>query len=83
MIKLKITTNKMFTMDSIDSITLSQNLNGRQIDYRYSDPTDIDPKYNYFELEINGVTKILAVAGKVEEWDTPNTEQKTREWEKL
>lgn len=83
MIKLKIKTNKMFRMDGIDSITPLQNLNGRQIDYRYSDPWDTDPRYNYFELEINGVTKILAVAGKVEEWDTPDTEQKTREWEKL
>ena len=70
-------------MDGIDSITLLQNLNGQQIDYRYSDPTDTDPKYNYFELIMNGITKIFAVAGKVEEWYTPDTKEKTREWEKL
>ena len=55
MVKLKITIDKTFMMDGIDSITLLQNLNGQQIDYRYSDPTDTDPKYNYFELIMNGI----------------------------
>jgi hypothetical protein len=82
MMKLKITTDKTFRMYGIDSITPLQSIDGRQVDYRYSDPADTNPVYNYFEIAMNGNTKVLAVSGKVEQWEIPDTAQKVDEWEK-
>lgn len=82
MLRLKITTNKTFILDEITSMTKLLNLGGRNIDMKYSDPGDSEPKFNYFELLINGVPKVLAVSGKVEQWEIPETETKVTEWEK-
>lgn len=82
MMKLKITTDKTFWMDGITAITKLENLNGKQIDYQYSDPAEENPEFNYFEVVINGSTKVLAVAGKVEQWEIPDTSNKIEEWNK-
>lgn len=80
--KLKITTDKTFWMDGITAVTKLENADGKQVDYQYSDPAEENPEYNYFEIVIKGTEKVLAVAGKVEQYDIPDTAQKITEWEK-
>ena len=82
MLKLKITTDKTFVMNEIESIVQLTESGNRKIDYLFSSFDDDNPEYNYFEIQVNGMTKILAVAGKVEQWEVPETAQKINEWEK-
>ncbi len=82
MLRLKITTDKTFVMDEVESITQLTDLGNKKIDYAYSAIDDDNPKYNYFEIQVNGMKKILAVSGKVEQWEVPETEQKINTWDK-
>ena len=79
-IKLKITTDKTFYM-TVTSV-IKTDLNNRQIDYRYYDPGRKPFSFNYFEVGINEVIKILAISGKVEQWEFSDIAEKKDEWEK-
>ena len=75
MLKLKITTDKTFMMDEVETINQLSDIGNKKIDYACSDPTDDNPDYNYFEIQVTGMKKILAVAGKVEIFEKPDTYQ--------
>jgi hypothetical protein len=81
MLRLKITTDKTVVMDEVESITKLTDLANKKIDYAYSSVDDDNPGYNYFEIQVNGMKKILAVAGKVEQWEVPDTAQKIKTWD--
>jgi len=79
---LRITLDREITMDEIQSCTkITAPVDGKA-DYKYSTPGEIDPKYAYFQIQINGKEKILAVAGKVELYNVPVTETLTDTWDK-
>lgn len=82
MLNLKIITDKTINMDGLESCTELQELGEKKIDYKFWDINDNNPKFNYFEIGMNGEIKILAVSGKVEIWEIPDTATKINEVEK-
>lgn len=82
MIKLKITTDTVFSISGIVSITKVEDIGTRNIDYKYFNTIEPNSKFNFFEVDFGGNIKILAVAGKVEQWESPDDEQKITEWDK-
>jgi len=80
MYKLKITTDREFSMEGIESCTEIGSLDGKKIDYAYGDVSQND--YRYFEVEMSGITKIVAIAGDVELIEVPIVENIIQTYDK-
>ena len=82
--KLKITIdNKVISLDEITNCTkLISKPEDREIYGSFSSKQEENPKFAYFDIEMEGKTYLYQIAGKVELFNIPVTETLTDTWEK-
>ena len=79
---LKITLDREIKIYDVQSCTKITAPTDGKADIKYSTPGEINPKYSYFRIAIDGKEKILAVAGKVVLMNIPVQENIINTWEK-